>query len=272
MKTLGKVFFLLSTLLLIYCSHKTEGAGYRDIAVDEAETIAPNQVPSTIETQDTTTVTSERKLTKTGTINFRTSDMAKTKTDITKAVSELKGYISNENTSQYDRRTENTLTIRVPAENFDALLQKIESGAEKVDMKNIDVQDVTQEYIDLDARVRTKKELETRYQELLKRANSVEEILKIEEQIGNIRTEIESAEGRLRYFSKQVAYSTLTVTYYEQNTQFDFFNKMGNALKSGWNNLLWVVVALTNLWAIILFAAIVIFVVTYLTKRRRRKV
>lgn len=270
MKTLSKVFFLLSTLLLICCSHNSGETAYSDIASAEAEISAPNQLPSDIETQDTARI-SERKLTKTGIIRFRTSDMVKTKTAITQTVFELKGYISNENTSQYDRRIENTLTIRIPAESFDALLQKIESGAEKVDAKNIEVQDVTQEYIDLDARVRTKKELEARYQELLRRANTVEEILKIEEQIGNIRTEIESAEGRLRYLSKQVTYSTLTVTYYEQNTQFGFFNKMGNALKNGWNNLLWVVVGLTNLWAIILFGVLIILAVTYIAKRRKRR-
>ena len=73
---------------------------------------------------------------------------------------------------------------------------------------------------------KTKKEVEARYRELLTRATSVEEILKIEEQIGNIRTEIESAEGRLRYLSNQVQYSTLHVTFYEKYSNFGFWNKI----------------------------------------------
>ncbi len=263
MKTMRNVFFLFSTLLLLYCSNHSGDAAFRDIATEDEEIVTPKQLPSDI---------SERKLTKTGRIRFRTSDMAKTKNTIVQAVTELNGYVSNENASQYGKTMEHTLTLRVPAENFDALLQRIESGAERIDSKNIDVQDVTQEYIDLDARVRTKKELEARYQELLKRANTVEEILQIEAQIGNIRTEIESAEGRLQYLSKQVTHSTLTVTFYEQNTHFGFFQKMGNALKNGWNNLLWVVVALTNLWAIFLFIAVIIAAVAYVAKKRKRKV
>ena len=73
----------------------------------------------------------------------------------------------------------------------------------------IDSQDVTEEYIDITARLKTKKELEARYLELLKKANKVEEIVSIEKEIGNLRSDIESIEGRLRYINNAVAYSTL---------------------------------------------------------------
>lgn len=220
---------------------------------------------------DDNAVVYERKLTKNGTIRFETSNLNKTKQLIIGTVSALQGYVSNDNISESDNRTENTLTVRVPADKTDSLIAVIESSAAKIDYKNIDVQDVTEQFIDLDTRVKTKKEVESRYRELLTKANTVEEILKIEEQIGNIRTEIESAEGRLRYLSNQVQFSTLNVTFYEKNAHFGFWGKMSKAFKNGWNSLLWLLVGIANLWAIILFVALIITTVIYITKRRKSR-
>ena len=221
---------------------------------------------------DNTVDVIERKLTKIGEIRFETSDVRKTKQLLAEAVSKQKGYISSENTSEISGQPENTITIRVPAENFDVLFTEIESNASRVNYKNIDVKDVTEEYIDLTARIRTKKEVEERYRQLLNRASNVEEILKIEEQIGNIRSEIESAEGRLRYLSKQVSYSTLTVTYYEKSaSQTGFFNKLGESFQSGWNILLKVILVIVNLWAVILFFVGVWMIIYWLKKRKKHK-
>lgn len=278
MKKTVEFFILLAALALVLCNTGCDG-GSRSGSMSEAPMAEKSwaadekqSLPAAPEEINADTATYERKLTKTGSIRFQSSDMGKTRLLLANAVSETQAYISSENASETGGRIENTVTIRVPAGNFDALMQKIESSAMKIDYKNIDVQDVTQEYIDLDTRIRTKKEVEARYQELLKRANTVDEILKIEAQIGDIRAEIESAEGRLRYLSKQVTYSTLTVTYYERNTQFRFVHKMGNALRNGWNNLLWVLVGVANLWAIILFVAVVWIVIAYLVKRRKKKI
>lgn len=271
-RSIRSFIFILLLLSLTFCDRGSKNNVYKEIATDKEAIIMPaSTLPVTSEAGDKDTQIQERKLTKTGTISFRTSDMNKTKNDINRTVADLKGYISNETTSGYENRTENTLTIRVPSENFDNLLQKIESFSLKIDYKSFDVHDVTQEYFDLVTRINTKKEIEARYQELLKRANTVEDILKIEEQIGKIQTEIESAEGSMRYLSKQVDYSTLTVTYYVINRQFSFFDKISNAFKNGWSNLLWVLIGITNLWAIILLSLIIWLSVVYIKKEKRKK-
>jgi hypothetical protein len=56
--------------------------------------------------------------------------------------------------------------LRIPADKFDAVMKQVEGLAEKVDNKNISTQDVTEEFIDVEARLKTKKELEVRYLEL----------------------------------------------------------------------------------------------------------
>ena len=70
--------------------------------------------------------------------------------------------------------------------------------------KNVSVQDVTEEYLDIEARLKTKKEVEARYIEILKsKTKTVEDVLKAEEQIRIIREEIEAREGRLNYLKNQ---------------------------------------------------------------------
>ena len=272
--------FLITIIFFLQSCSSNAGEALSDVVTlsESAYTEAPP--PPTLRSSrsvesamdDNTEDAIERQLTQIGEIRFETSDVRKTKQLLADAVSKQKGYISSENTSEISGQPENTITIRVPAENFDALFAEIESNASRVNYKNIDVKDVTEEYIDLTARIRTKKEVEERYRQLLNRASNVEEILKIEEQIGNIRSEIESAEGRLRYLSKQVSYSTLTVTYYEKSTsQTGFFYKLGESFQSGWNILLKVILVIVNLWAIILFFVAVWLIIYRLKKRNKHK-
>jgi len=270
MKLLSPFLLIGLALILNFCSNPSDDGNRNTVLAEQSKAIATEPAmydeadPNNIETE----TIYERKLTKNGSIRFETSNLDKTKQLITNAVASLNGYISNDNTSESDNRTENSLIVRIPADKADSLITVIESNASKIDYKSIDVQDVTEQFIDLDTRVRTKKEVETRYRELLARATSVEEMLKIEEQIGNIRTEIESAEGRLRYLSNQVQYSTLNVTFYEKNSDFGFWKKMGNAFSNGWNSLLWLFVGIANLWAIILLIATVVVAIAHLTKRK----
>lgn len=272
--------FLITIFFLLQSCSNNPGEALSDVFSLSESAYTGSPPPPTLKSSglvesavdDNTVDVIERKLTKIGEIRFETSDVRKTKQLLADAVSKQKGYISSENTSEISGQPENTITIRVPAENFDALIKEIESSASRVNYKNIDVKDVTEEYIDLTARIRTKKEVEERYRQLLNKASKVEEILKIEEQIGNIRTEIESAEGRLRYLSKQVSYSTLTVTYYQKaSSQTGFFYKLGESFQSGWNILLKVILIIVNLWAIILFFGIVWMLIYWFAKRNKQK-
>lgn len=213
----------------------------------------------------------ERKIIKEGEISFETSNSAKTKELISESVSEFNGYISNDNVFDYKDRVEHRLTIRIPADKFESLLDRISENAEKLDSKNINALDVTAEFIDVEARLKTKKELENRYIELLKQANKVEEVLAIEREIGNLRTEIESIEGRLKYLTDRVSFSTLTVVFYERtSSSFGFNSKFGQAIRNGWTNLLWFFVAMASLWPFIVIA-LVIFVLYRRQKSRNKK-
>ena len=218
--------------------------------------------------------TIDRKIIKKGDIRFETADVNQTKSLIVQAVRELNGYLSKDNVEDYANRLEHKLIIRVPADKFDLLLQNISENVDKFDSQNIDALDVTEEYIDIQSRVKTKKELQTRYTELLKSATSIDEMLNIEREIGKLQTEIESAEGRMRYLHDRIAFSTLAVTYYQKMTSetapFSFSSELTDGIKTGWKLFLWFIIGLSYLWVFITFI-IVIVAATYLLVRRKGK-
>lgn len=202
----------------------------------------------------------ERKLIRNGQLDFKTIHVKKTKIEIEKISKELNGYISSENENNYDNRLQYAQTIRVPADQFDNLIKRIEPLANKIENKSINTQDVTEEFIDVEARLNTKKDLEARFREILKLAKTVEEIVSIESQIANVRSEIESMEGRLKYLQNQVSFSTLTVSYYEViGTDFGFASKFVESLKGGWDNLLAFLIFMVNLWPFIVGIAVIVF-------------
>jgi hypothetical protein len=214
--------------------------------------------------------TLERKLIKTGDLTFETSDVKITKGAVEVICKELNAYISNETQNNYGDRLQYAQTIRVPASLFDSLISRIEANAIKVESKNIHTQDVTEEFIDVEARLKTKKELETRYKEILKQAKSVQDIVSIESQMATVRSEIESMEGRLQYLRSQVSFSTLNVSYFEIiGTDFGFASKVVRALGQGWDNLLSFLIFIVNLWPFVVLISAFIWLVIRWRKQKK---
>lgn len=150
-------------------------------------------------------------------------------------------------------------------------MASIGNGVSYFDEKEIYSEDVTSEYIDTEARIKTKKILETRYLELLKKASKVSEILEIEKELSTIREEIESKEGQLKYMQNQVSMSSVYVEFYklspsESGVTKSFGSKMGNAIEQGFLGL-----SSFFLWLLEVWPFIIILVVLFLLIRRRFK-
>lgn len=103
------------------------------------------------------------------------------------------------------------LVVRVPAAQFDQTVSAIEALATTVIQRNVTGQDVTEEFIDLEARIKTQKALELQFLEIMKRANKVEDALEVQRQIAEVRGEIEKLEGRKRFLDNRTSLSTITV-------------------------------------------------------------
>src|SRR5690606_38738577 len=107
------------------------------------------------------------------------------------------------------------MELRVPAEHFDSILTYVRTVG-RVVSEQITSSDVTEEYIDLEARIGTQQQLEARLLDLLaKREGKLSDIVQIEEKLASVRKEIESAQRRLRHLQHRVTMSTLIVVMYE---------------------------------------------------------
>jgi hypothetical protein len=215
-------------------------------------------------------ITTERKLIKTGSIEFEVDNTAKTKTSVAELVKEANGYISSEDQNNYSGATRYSQVARIPSDKLDDFIAKVEALAKKVDAKNISTQDVTEEFIDVETRLTTKKELEARYREILRQAKTVKDILEVETQLNNVRGEIESMEGRLKYLTNQTSFSTLTITFYQTISgnygfAYRFFSSFGN----GWDNLLDFIIGLLNAWPFVIMVAVLVWL--FIRWRRKRK-
>ncbi len=211
-----------------------------------------------------------RKIIREGTVKFETHDVNGTNKFISDIAKELKGYISKDEIQDYSDKVEHNLVIRIPVGQFDLLLSKISSHAGNLESKSINSRDVTEEYVDVEARLNTKSVLEKRHKELLNQAKNVTEILSIEKELGKLREDIESVEGRLRYLKDNISMSTLTVIYYQKKTtNFGFGSKFGMAIQDGWNTFLLFLIGVTHLWIFIVLAIIGYFVVKRIRRARK---
>jgi hypothetical protein len=259
MKHMTKYLGLIILLAIFGCAQNSDTA---NIEMAKEEIAAPT-------TEQKTNETVERKLIKEGRVEFETDNVNTTRKTIFEAVNKYKGYVSSDQEFKSTGRKSNTVIIRVPADKFDNLLSDATIGVEKFDSKEINVKDVTEEFLDIQARLKTKKELELRYIDLLKQAKNVIEILEIEKQIGQLRSDIESIEGRLKYLQDRVSFSTLTMTFYETiPNETEFGQKFKNGFRNGWDNLIWFFVVLTNIWPFILIGLGLIFGIRLYRKRK----
>ncbi len=103
--------------------------------------------------------------------------------------------------------------IRVRADRFESALSALRKLGSHVGSENVSSEDVTEEFMDLGARLRTKKKLEERYLALLEKASTVEDTLKVEKHLADVRGEIEKLEGRQKYLNDQVGMATITATF-----------------------------------------------------------
>jgi hypothetical protein len=263
-KHLTKLLGLIFIISTFGCKQNAETfESDSNILMEDAKT-------ENVSTETKSVNSAKRKLIKEGEVEFETNDLNETRTTIFNAVNKYDGYISSDQEYNYSGKKSNTLKIRVPSKSFDEFLGEATQGIENFDNKVIEVKDVTEEFLDVEARLKTKKELEQRYLGLLEKANNVIEILEIEKQIGELRAEIESIEGRLKYLQDRVAFSTLSITFYElKPEEKGYGSKFSRGFSNGWDNLVLFFVALINIWPFVLISIALVFGIRFYRKKNK---
>jgi hypothetical protein len=156
------------------------------------------------------------KIIRNGSLTLRVDDAAKRVEEVRTIVSNAKGFVDNANISDNAGVKTATLTVRVPNEQFDAVRQAIKALASTVFNENENAQDVTAQYVDLDARLTAAKAEEQAYLEILKKSGTIEDTLAVTQQLSQVRAQIEQLQGQMRYMNDQTSYATLSITLTEE--------------------------------------------------------
>ncbi len=266
---------IVSTLLLIFVLGCSNGSSNKNYEADSSmagmemveEMVVEDQISSA-------PLAEEQKIIKTARLVFETQDVEATHKKILQLASQYKGLVQSDNSGKDYNRIYKNLTIRIPTENFQPFIDGISEGVDYFDQRDISRQDVSEEFVDLEARLKAKRVLEERYLELLKKANKVEEMLQIERELSNIREEIEAKQGRLQYLQNQVSMSTVNIEFYKTTAETgitqSYGQKMKNAFQGGWNGISVFFLGVLYLWPLFLFAIIIIVIIRIFLKRRKK--
>lgn len=104
------------------------------------------------------------------------------------------------------------LIVRVPASQFNQVMEEVRAVGTRKIQEKVTGQDVTEEFMDLEARIKNQKALELQFIEIMKRAGKVDDALSVQRQLAEVRTEIEKLEGRRRFLENQASLSTINIT------------------------------------------------------------
>ena len=127
------------------------------------------------------------------------------------------GFVVNSEAKQRDngdatnRTLDIKLVVRIPENQFGVVLDKVRGLANNRNEEKVTGQDVTEEFIDLEARIKTQRALEAQFLQIMKQAGNIEDALTVQRQIAEVRTEIEKLEGRKRFLENRSSLSTITV-------------------------------------------------------------
>jgi hypothetical protein len=158
----------------------------------------------------------DRMIIKTGTMNLETEKYDESINQITDYVKKAGGFITNSNSSvNASGKKQGAVTIRIASDKYDAMIKDM-SNFGKVLNSQINGNDVTSEYIDLQARMNTQTELEKRLLTLLsEKTAKLIDVVEVEEKLSDVREVIEKTQGRMKFLKNQTDFSTLTVSVYE---------------------------------------------------------
>ncbi|WP_298682536.1 DUF4349 domain-containing protein [uncultured Methanomethylovorans sp.] len=157
---------------------------------------------------------SERKTITSVEMSIEVDNASRTVDDIITMTTAAGGYVSS--SSVYDLsydstpRQEGYVTVRIPSENYTAFVKDIENLGD-LSSKSITGTDVTEEYIDLEARLNNLQKQEKRLTEILNMSNTVEEVLSVEKELERVRGEIDSLTGRLQYLDNRIDLATINI-------------------------------------------------------------
>ena len=167
-----------------------------------------------------TQLADDRKIIRTGSMEFEVDRFDAAQMQITRIVSELGGFVGATDSQKLPNgKVRGSIAVRIPPERLDALVLSLRALGD-LKSQQITAADVTKEYTDLESELAADRAMQDRLLELIHGGKgAIKDLLAAETELGNWRGKIEKAEGMIRYYNAQVALSTLTITLSERDIQ-----------------------------------------------------
>jgi PKD repeat protein len=178
-----------------------------EIPPDEGVVVqsSPSEITST------TTSTTDRLVVRTGNIDIVVEDVQVTIDDITQLAESMQGFVVSSTTWRSGNALYGSISIRVPADSYNSVLKIIRDTAIEVNSENTSASDVTEQYIDLQAKLSNLEATEQQLLKIMEQATTVESILKVQSQLSATRSEIERTKGSIQYLERTAAMSLLQI-------------------------------------------------------------
>ena len=246
-----------------------------------AESAAPGEGSSfssddlTSSMLDPSTVESSRKIVYNASVRMETTDYDTTRAALQEAVTAANGYL--ESTDQGGSRY-TYYTARIPAENYRSFLTAA-GEAGNVTSLNESAQDITAEYVDVEARLKALNDQRDRLNALADKAETTADLLEIESQLSDVQYQLESYTGQMRLMDNQVRYSTVDISLQEVQvltpTATTFGEKFVEAVTSGWRGFVDgaedLILVVVYLWPVVLIVLAILLVARPALKRRKAR-
>jgi len=240
MKVFISLLTIVSMSLLISCSNsdstvsrgpQMEGATFDNYEM--AIATAPTSSRST-DMKNRSSISEDSRIQIWGNISLQVQNISKAMKQIEDLVNQYDARVtSSESGDSYNKYAR--ISILVPKESFEELIQDINDVGSKVTSENISSADVTEEFVDIEARLSVMRETENRFITLFSETSSVEEVLTVEKELMRLRGDIDSLEGRMQYLNKTTNNSVLNVNLTEEvpitGNDWSIFDSLDNSVR-----------------------------------------
>ncbi|KYG34852.1 DUF4349 domain-containing protein [Alkalihalobacillus trypoxylicola] len=246
-----KILFLFTLFcmvwILIGCQQSTEDSAEDTVSIDRQSATfetSPTQQENEMSIEDSTDSdiintesgtemaeieissesdfsTSDRKVIYEAFLELEVIQYEEVEEALIKKAEQLGGFLIDASYYEHSDMISGSLSIRIPQNQFQAFLLDVEKEGQKLIQKNVNGNDVTEEYVDLNSRLSSKKVVEERLLNFLDEAENTEDLLTISRDLDETQTEIEQLEGRIQYLDQRIDYSLVTINWFEEKVRID---------------------------------------------------
>jgi len=246
--------------------------------MNESFRIAEDSASSTAYSTSAQTPAQDRMIIKTGSLSMVVGNVVDTAKAITDYAEKNGGFIVNTSVDKSNLELFGSVTIRVPSKTFNETIAYVKTIGE-VQSENISGQDITEEYTDLDGQLKNLKATEEQFTAIMKDAYKIEDVLAVQRELMNVRSQIESMEGRMKYLRESVDMSSLTVYLSTDPTKLPIVDEGDQwkplaILKNAFRSLLSTGETIVNgvIWLVVFIPVIAVLgVIVWVARRLVRK-